>query len=181
MSEDTARAVTEARAEWVKHRQVVERLKQECLDSVAAEIPAGVETYAKKIAQEQPAVTKKLGREGVAALRADISSAAERLASEVKEARSSVLWPRDDAQRDGVATALFKFLNGPRVDRIDSVLQSRGYVVSEHSGLNPHMAFRLRRYGELNREFAVLASKAYALEAAMADDDRDTVDDLWGS
>jgi hypothetical protein len=99
MSEETTRRIAEAKAQEAKQQQIVEALTQDCLDEVAAGIPAGAEKYAKSILHAQPEVTKGLGREGVSALRNEISAAATTLAAEIKDAATRISWPDSGSRR----------------------------------------------------------------------------------
>lgn len=121
MSEETAKRIAEAKAQEAEQQKIVDALTQDCLNEVAAGIPVGAEKYAKSISHAQPEITKGLGRDGVSALREEISAAAVELATEIKEAATAIKWPESGSRKDDVATALFKFLYGSRIGRFDAM------------------------------------------------------------
>ena len=179
MSDETAKSLAAAEAEAAKQQEIVDVLKQQCLDEVAAAIPDGAEKYAKSIAQAQPERTKELGRDGVDALRGEIASAAALLAEELKQSAKAVKWPESSSGKNDVMSALFNFLWGTRVDQFDKILRDFGYNIDKHAGLNPHSLYDLRKFKELERQFSLLRQKKYAVKVATAVDDQATVDDLW--
>jgi hypothetical protein len=182
VSEETASALALAKEEESLQRAVVDPLKQNCLNSVAQGVSASVDRYAKKVAQAQPDVTRALGRDGVSALREDLSRAAGELATELRRAVAAVKWPTfayGRSHNNGVASALYDFLSGSRVGRFDRILRAHRYKIEDYHGFSPYDLIEREGFNELEVELEILASKVKAVEAAKDADDQDAVESLW--
>ncbi len=183
MSEETARRLAEAKEQEAEQRTVVDALKQQCLDSIADGLPGRLDDYVKGIAHGQPDVTKQLRRDGIIALRKEVSEAADNLGAELRNSAAQIKWPTYAygwPRHKGVTSSLFEFLYGSRVNKIDQILKSLGYKIEQHSGLHPHSLYEHEAaYGELEAQLATLTSKSNDVAAAKEADDHDTVDSLW--
>ena len=179
MSDETQRRLAEAKAEENKQRQIVDALKQQCLDSVASGFHARVNAYAKKVAHKHPDATRELGRDGIDALRKELSAAAENLAAELRQSVKEVKWPATiGGARNNVTSTLFSFLY-ERVKKVDQVFKTFGYRIDEYTGCSPYDFFDRDTFVELEQQIHLLAVASDDVEIAKRTDDRDAVESLW--
>lgn len=187
MSEETVRVLKEALEFCSEARENAARQKQQCLNDVADGLTSKIEDIAKQTAHAQPEVTKGLGREGVQQFRAELMAAATALADEIRGAVADVPWPTTQARVDPsrIHTALFQYLFGARVDRLATVFKSHGYSTSEsvhnHQNLiSPQSLYDQSRFAPVANALNSLAEAERSVAAAKADDDRSSVEDIWG-
>jgi hypothetical protein len=164
-----------------EQRAVVDDLKQECVESVARGLPDRLDTYAKRIAHQQPDAAKALGRDGVSALRNELAEAADQLATELRSAVDEIPWPSSAGARrsQDVHSALFKFLYGSHVNRVTAIFKAHGFWFDETGGILPQDLYEMDGFGELVEALQVLAIAENATATAKAADDRDAVESLW--
>lgn len=181
MSEETARALDDARQAEAQQREETDRVKQELLDKIADELPPRITAYGKKIAHEQPDVTTKMGADGVKALRGDLDFGTEALADDVRRSADSINWTKDFNKREPVRTALFTYFYGARVNAIDAVLRRHGYdPTARSSGLHPHSLYEGDWFAPVTLALAKLLALQGQIRSAKEADDHDNVENLWG-
>lgn len=182
MSRETARALADAKGAEADQVEVVDTLKRELLDAVAAGLPDRLDEYLKAIAHRQAGVTKALGRDGIAALRKEISDAADDLAVELRQSADKIEWPTfayGSSRNKGVHSSLFHYFYGSRANNVDRILRLSGYTIEQHGGLHPHSLYERGGYDDIERQLAILAAKRNDVARAEEDDDHDTVDSIW--
>lgn len=187
MSDETARALARAEEALAQAIETADREKGEFLAGVASEIPARVERVAKKAAEEQPEVTKTLGREGVAKLRADLAAAAEKIAADLLRAAASIDWPVPRASFSSgtseVAEALTEHLE---VGPLATIFQKAGYGISGYHRRAQIDSGHLvdsgtPRYKQIVEVLRKLDGARRNVTEAKKADDAAIVADLWGS
>ena len=178
MSEETARAVAAAEADESQQRALVDRLKQETLDSVAEYMPDHIDAYAKELAQKQPAATKALGPAGVSTLRKELAEAAQNLGAELKQSAAKIAWA---ANYEGVSYALAQFLGGSNLAPFNHTLRKHGYTIDTHESVSAYDLFTSPQdqFFELEEQVRKLSQKTGAVQAAKKADDQDTVESIW--
>lgn len=182
MSEETTRRLEEAKADEAQQQQIVAREKQQYLDALAEQLAGKVEAYGKKLAFEQPEVTKSLGRDGVEAFRRELVEAANGLGSLLRESADKIAWPTfeyDRAKKRGLRSALYDFLAGGRTKPINDVVRSYGYHLDAYHGVSPYELVDDVDSRSVENNLELLTQKRKAVEAAKDADDQDTVADLW--
>ena len=186
MSDETAQALAKAEEALAEVAKIADREKEEFLARVASEIPSRVDRVLKKAAQEQPEVTKALGREGLAKLRANLAAEAEKIADDLLRAGPSIDWPvprgLGSSNTSNVASALTEHLRaGPLAD----IYHTAGYGSSGnyrrteiHSG---HLVdSSTPRYKQLVEVLRKLEDARRAVAEAKKADDAAIFADIWG-
>jgi hypothetical protein len=180
MSDETARAIQDAEAAEAEVRATVDQLKRECLASVADALPGKLDDYAKKLAHDQPDVAKGLGRDGVRALRDELSAAAQSLAAELRDSADVVEWPEKSyVSKDDIHHALFKFMYGPRVDALTAIFKSHGFYYHPTAGVLPQNLYDRDNFLTIANALTLLAKANAATAQAQANHDHDQVESLW--
>jgi hypothetical protein len=151
MSDQTGGGLARAEAALAAERTRSEHLERELLHRIAAGVPSVVDSIAKSAAESQPEVTRRLGSDGIRAMRAELAQKADRLAAEIRTGR--ITWPLEQPVRYGEArtrhldAALFSFLHGRRMDDVVEVLRSHGFATRSDGErgpqdlLNPHALY----------------------------------------
>ena len=163
--------------------------KQSCLDEIAVNLAARVDSIAHGAALAQPDVTKSLGKEGVQGLRADLATVAESLATDLRGASEKISWPEERgilSRSRSVHSALFEYMHGAKVDRIAAVLKRAGYDVHDDNAqrsqglVYPQSLYDEQRFGALTEALTRLVAAKETVARARKADDQATVDDIWG-
>jgi hypothetical protein len=191
MSNETARRVTQAEKAVSKLRTEADKCIQDCLNSIASELPGRLDDIARRTAQNEPNVAKSLGKDGLRILRQELAESAQRLGSEIANAANKVKWPQalseySNLSTRNIQTALFEFLYGPRVDRIATVFKRRGFSTGETSGhpqslIYPQYLYQEKMLAPVVEALNSLGKAERAFASAKAADDEDTVASLWES
>lgn len=187
MTVDSKDSVLRAEAELAGVQIRVERAKIECLERVAAGLPQRVDNLAKKYAHSFPDITRGLGSDGVARLRADLVVEVDELAKEFTAAVDEIDWPVRQGSYSNVSTsnvhsALFKRFY-QKLDGVIGVLNKYGYLVDKQKDLRsavlPQDLYDQSDFGEL----ASTLDELWEVEAKVAEArlayDRESVDSLW--
>lgn len=178
MSEETTLALAAAEAEEVQQRAVVDRLKQEILDSVADGMPDHIDAYARELARKQPAATKALGSKGVSALRKELAEAAQKLGEVLKNSADKIGWA---THYEGVSHGLGEFLGGSHLAPFNHALREHGYVIDSSESVGAYDLFTpgVAQFHELQEEIRKHSVKTIAVSAAKKADDQDTAESIW--
>ena len=194
MSDDTRAALRRAEDELVAAQNYARTLEVQLLQTMADALPAQVEELARRTAHSQPDVTKSLGKEGVAKLRAELASKAEELAATVRGGVDAVEWPQPQSTFSPVSghqvqTALFRPLFGRHLDGLALIFKGAGFHVHDNNArreqglVGPQSLFSA---SHLEGQFAAVAEALNgiavarrAVADARAADDKDAVDELW--
>lgn len=189
MSNETARKVAEAEALESEQRTKADERIRECLSGIASELPGRIDNIAKHTAQNQPDVTKSLGSDGLKVLRRELADSANQLTSELEDAADKIKWPQASSEYSLVSTrdirsALFGFLNGPRVGRLAAVFNRHGFSVGDTSGRSqtlilPQSLYEEKTFAPVAEALNSLGKAERDLASAKAADDKDTVASLW--
>lgn len=186
MTQETAAKVKLTASNLEEARAKARRGKEELLARVAAEMPGKVDDLAKRYAHEQPNVTESLGREGVAALRAELAVEAESLGAQFVDAIDSIKWPAGHEVRgsSSIHSALFERFYR-RTSGLAEILERHGYKVrqSTYTSISevilPQSLYDMNSLGNLAPLLKDLSSAVKEHEAAVAADKRANVNDLW--
>jgi hypothetical protein len=149
-----------------------------------------VEEIAKRAAHSQPEVVKQLGSNGIKDLRRRLADTAAEIASEVEAAAGraeglSVQSELSRAEPGNVDLALFRFLDGRRVDSLAAVLKRHGFSIQDDNAQGSQgmiLAQHLYHEGDfvpVAEALSALARAEKAVAVARAANDRDIVDSLW--
>jgi hypothetical protein len=191
MSDQTHGPLARAEAGAEAERARSERLAQELLDRIAAGVPAAVDAIARRAAEAQPDVTRKLGSEGIRAMRGELAERSAGLAGEIRAASAEIEWPLEEAVRYGevrtrhLDAALFRYLHGPRMNAIAEVLQDHGYGTAGDGAtpaqelINPHDLYVEQWLSPLAEARTSLSVAENSVRAAQQTDDQATVRSIW--
>jgi hypothetical protein len=191
VSEETTQKLREATAAAAARRAGADALKQHCLAEVASGMAARVDEIAKRTAHAQPDVAKQLGSAGIETLRKELAEQAELIAAELATAGEQLQWPTRQSEYSSIGprdihSALFKFLYGRRMNSIAAIFKRHGFAVHDDNAqqsqglIYPQSFYNESDFVELAEALNALADAEKAVTDAKADDDRDTVDALWG-
>lgn len=186
MSEETKVAAATAQQNAANAQNKVDTLAHRLLVHIAENVPARVEAIAKQAAQAEPDVTRGLGREGLAAMRAHLDEASTQIGELFLRAEPAMRWPTAEDEWDTVTARdvhrmLFdRFrhqLGGPV-----KVLSGYGYVKARTRAIAPQ-----ELYDQDGDDFTSLAAALtdlgrarVAVRKAIDEDNRSDVNDLWG-
>jgi hypothetical protein len=189
MGDQTTDALARAEAALAAAQTKTEHLERELLHRIAAEVPSAVDSIAKGVAESQPEVTRRLGSDGIRAMRAELAEKANQLATEIRTAQ--INWPLEQPVRYGEArtrhldAALFSYLHGRRMDALVDVLRSHGFAIrgeGEHGAqdlINPHDLYHERWLSALAEARTALAATQSSLRAMMQRDADAAVRSIW--
>lgn len=167
---DTAKSAVEEQREKTRKR------KDECLASIAHDLPDRLDAVAKRAAQREPDIAKKLGREGIQQMRSALRSAATDLGMQLIAARDDIEWSTRNGET--VHSSLFPYLYGPHVDQLTEIIAQRGFD-TEHHGVLPQDLYERRDHTDLTVSLSSLHSAERALQAVLEAEDQADVEDLW--
>lgn len=183
MTDETQAALKRATEALASARGKADAEKAACLAQIAADLPARAADSAKRIATEQPEVTKALGKEGVAAMRAEFQTAAEALGQQFVAAADEIKWPLGDryskVDNRHVHSALFECFYR-HTGALTKVLSAHGYTIGKSEEILPQYLYSEAKFAPLAAALTELGVATAKLEKAKKDDDNASVDDLWG-
>lgn len=183
MTDDTKVALQRATEAMTTARDEADQEKHVCLAQIASELPARATEVAKRIALEQPEVTKALGKEGITELRAELQAAAEELGRQFVAAADEIDWPLGTSyskvDNRKVHSALFNRFYG-RTGALTKVLTERGYKVEQSDPFLPQYLYTESSFTPLSSKLTTLGVAVETFHKAKKADDNATVDDLWG-
>ncbi|MFK4761550.1 hypothetical protein ACI3KS_11495 [Microbacterium sp. ZW T5_45] len=183
MTNDTKIALQQATEAITAARDNADQEKRVCLAQIASELPARAAEVAKRIALEQPEVTKALGKEGIAELRADLQTAAEDLGRQFVAATDEIDWPLGTSyskvDNRHVHSALFNRFYG-RTGALTKVLTTHGYNTGQSEPFLPQYLYTESSFTPLAAALTALGVATESFQMAKRADDDATVDNLWG-
>jgi hypothetical protein len=191
MTEQTQRALRQALKKEAQAKARAEELQQDCLSGIASHLSARLDDLAKGIAHAQPGVTKALGKDGVARLRADLAEAAAALSGDIEQAGGRIAWPDrpfsslSPIDTRNVHEALFKYLHGKRLRSIVEVFRKHGYDVQDNNAQRapgivvPQNLYNEKAFADLAEALQTLAEARQDTARARSANDHADVDDLW--
>jgi hypothetical protein len=189
MGDQAADALSRVEAALAAAQTKTEQLERELLHRIAAGVPSAVDDIAKGAAESQPEVTRRLGSDGIRAMRAELAEKANQLAAEIPTAQ--INWPLQQAVRYGEAAtrhldaALFSYLHGRRMDALVDVLQSHGFAIGgdgQHGAqdlVNPHDLYHERWLSDLAEARTTLAAAQSSVRATKQRDADAAVRSIW--
>jgi hypothetical protein len=189
MSDPTGDALAGAEAALAAEQTKTEHLERELLDRIADGLPTAVDGIARRAAESQPDITRRLGSDGIRAMRAELAEKAVELAAEVRSAAGQISWPLEHSVRYGevptrhVDAALFSYLHGRRTDTLAEVLRTSGFSTSGNGGaqdlVNPHALYSEEWLAPVAAARGTLAAAESRVRAAQQLDDDATVRSIW--
>jgi hypothetical protein len=191
VSEETTQKLREATAAAAARRAEAGVLKEQCIAEVAGGMAARVDEIAKRTAHAQPDVAKQLGSAGIQTLRKELAEQAELIAAELATAAGQLQWPIRQSQYSSIRprdvhSTLFQYLYGRRMNSLAAIFKRHGFEVHDDNAhrtqglIYPQSIYNESDFVELAEALNALADAEKAVAEAKADDDRDTVDALWG-
>lgn len=188
MSDETSSGVAEAAAVEARAQGEVDEQVASVLERIADGLPTAVDELAKRIAHEQVDNTKRLGPEGLRQLKNSLSERSTALAADLRAAAGQIEWPvHSHVRTHDVHSALFSYLYGRRVGSLAAVLKEHGFDVRDdnaqrsQSAVLPQSLYDQKSFGALADALSALSRARNTLASARQADDRDIVEDLWGS
>lgn len=183
MTDETKTALRQATEAVTAARAVSDREKEACLAQIATDLPTRAAEAAKRVAVEQPEVTKSLGAEGVAEMRSALQAAAEELGRQFVAAIDEIEWPLgakySKVENRHVHSALFnRFYK--KTGALSTVLSASGYKLGESDPFLPQTLYAESKFGPLATALNAFGAATAKLEKAKKDDNDAAVDDLWG-
>lgn len=195
MSEETAKKLEECKAIEAQRRHDVTVAKQALIPQLEHQIRERLTTFAKKVSLAQAGVARKLGGDGIRALRGDLSTAVSDLVSRLSTAVEAEAWPSLKTTNGSVYTRyqagairdeIQQFL-ALEVSNLASILQSHGFQVGAPGAGIPYGQHLFATdlfdtaddYAELVQALLALADAEAATASAAAADDQDFVSSLW--
>ena len=187
MTDETAKALREAESAESAAATRAEELKRACLQDIANMLPSRAEAIARRVAEQQPEVTKRLGKEGVAQLRADVRAASEVLGAEFVAAIDEIEWPpvtlaSANVEARHIHSALFaRFFR--ETGALTSAMMSHGYSFpgkGVREAILPQELYDERKFTPVAGALTDLNRARAAVAKARKVDDDATVGDLWG-
>jgi hypothetical protein len=191
MSDPTGDALAGAHAALATEQEETERLEQELLDRIAQGVPTAVDGIARRASESQPEITRRLGSDGISAMRKELADNAVALATEIRSARSEISWPVENSVRYGeVATrhvdaALFGWLHGRRMDTLAEVLRTSGFATRGKDGegaqdlVNPRDLYSEGWLAPVAEALSISAAAESRVQVAQQRDDDATVRSIW--
>jgi hypothetical protein len=183
MTNDTKAALQQATEALSAARADADREISACLTQIAKDLPARAAEAAKRVAIQQPEVTKGLGKEGVAELRSELEAAAENLGREFVAAADKIDWPRGTSyskvENRMIHSALFERFYR-RTGALTRVLGERGYDVQGSDPFLPQYLYTESKFTPLSAALTALGTASANFEKAKKADDDAAVHDLWG-
>lgn len=195
MSEQTQQALEHANEAVVRAEAHLTQSKREALNVIADKIPSVVDQRAKEIAQKHPDVTRDLGKEGVQDFRKDLEERAERLAINVRNGEDNIEWPDEKLLSQSrfwavgsseIRNAVCNYMNGISLIQLEEVFARYGYKPqipsyrAEIPLLTPQSLCAVEDLKTVAEALEQLGAAQSAQAQAKAEDDRSSVDDLWG-
>lgn len=183
MTDETKDALNQAAEALKEARARADLEKRACLAQIQAELPARAAETAKRIATDQPEVTKALGKEGVANMRDALQSASEELGRQFVAAVDEIDWPLGSGNTKvgnyKVHSALFdRFHN--KTGALSKVLKDNGYTLGVSDAFLPQSLYVESKFTSVAAALTALGIASANFKKAKKNDDDAVVDDLWG-
>jgi hypothetical protein len=183
MTDETKNALMEAAEALKLARANADREKEACVAQIEADLPARAEKAAKRVATEQPEVTKSLGQDGVAYLRANLQAAAEELGRQFAASVDEIDWPLgmsySKVENRHVHSALFNRMY-KKTGALKKVLSDSGYRLGESEPFLPQYLYTESNFSAVAGALNALRIASENFEKAKKNDDNAAVNDLWG-
>jgi hypothetical protein len=180
MTEETKLALQQATEALVAARAKATEEKKACLAQIAADLPARAEDVAKAMGIRQSGVSTALGKERVTAMRAELRTAAERLAQQFVAEIDDISWPLGTSRpvRPGdIDTALYNHFYS-KAAVLNGVVRDRGYLI-DGPAFNPHALYDDSKFGPLASALTVLGRAQDEAHRAKDDDETSDARDIW--
>jgi len=183
MTNETRAALQQATDTLDAARAAAAREIKTCMAQIQADLPARAADAAKRIATEQPEVTKALGKDGVAELRSELQAAAEILGQQFVDATDEIKWPLGTSytkvENHKVHSALFDRFYG-RTKALSNVLTTKGYTLRDSDPFLPQSLYDQSKFTALSAALTELGKATDNYEIAKKADNDSTVAGLWG-
>ncbi|WP_347756801.1 hypothetical protein [Agrococcus sp. ProA11] len=182
MTNETKAALQQATEAMSAARAKADSAIQACLAQIATDLPARAADAAKRVAVDQPEVTKALGKEGVTEMRSALGSAAEELGREFVAATDDIDWATiaySKVDNRHVHNALFKRFYR-RTGALSQVLSASGYDLEDRDPFIPQALYDEAKFTQLSEALTALNVASANVERARKEDNDAAVDDLWG-
>ncbi|MCJ1673733.1 hypothetical protein MT355_10760 [Rathayibacter sp. VKM Ac-2929] len=183
MTDETRAALSQASAALAAARENAERAKESCLEQIAADLPSRAAESARRVATAQPEVTKKLGKDGVATMRAALKTASEELGLQLIAAKDEIDWPLGTRYKKienwHIRGALFNTFHR-RTGALSAVLSDSGYKLDVSDPFLPQYLYTESTLSKVAGALSALGAAIERLDAAKRADDNSTVDEIWG-
>lgn len=183
MTDETKTALQNATDALTAARTAADREIKACLAQIETDLPARAAEAAKRVAIDQPEVTKALGKDGVAELRTELHAAAEVLGRQFVDAADEIKWPLGTSytkvDNRKVHSALFdRFYR--RTGALRDVLTAKGYKLGDSQPFIPQSLYIESKFTALSAALTELGKATENFEKAKKDDSDAAVEDLWG-
>lgn len=183
MTDETRAALQQATEALASARETAERAKRACLAQIAADMPSRAAESARRVATEQPEVTKALGKDGVAKMRAALHAVADELGQQFVAAEEEIHWPvgttYSRVENRHIHGALFKRFYR-HTGSLSRVLTEHGYDLSGSDPFLPQTLYAESKFSAVSSALTSLGLASGKFDSAKKADDNATVDDLWG-
>ena len=184
MSEETKNALKQATEKLAAARADADSAKRACLAQIQADLPERAAEAAKRVAIQYPDVTKELGKDGVAEMRAALQVAAEDIGRQFVAAINEIDWPLGSTyskvENRNVHSALFKRF-WKKTGALKQVLVESGYKLGDADPFLPQALYVESKFTAVAAALTVLGRATTNFQNAKEADDDSIVDDLWGS
>lgn len=183
MTDESKAALQQAIETMSAARSDADRETRACLEQIANDLPTRASEIAKRIAIDQPEVTKSLGKEGVAEMRSDLQGAAEELGRQFIAAGDEIEWPLGTSytkvENRHIHSALFhRFYR--RTTELSDVLNAKGYRLGDSDPFIPQALYTESKFTPLAAALTALGVATESSRKAKKADDDAAVEDLWG-
>lgn len=196
MSNQTSKALDEAKKAASEAKQKLQQRVQETLNTLADKIPDEIGRVGKQIAKEYPDVTKQLGRDGVQNLKSALADQGALLANHIRNGAGEISWPYATVSRLGSAFAdqgfrsidpsmediksEVRYYIGKHTDALSNIFIDHGYPdPSPISYVLPQQLFSAADLQPVLEALEELGRAMADEENAQLADDHATVEDLW--
>jgi hypothetical protein len=183
MTDETKAALQRATDALTTARKTAEREKQACLAEIATDLPDRAAETAKRVATEQPEVTRALGKDGVAKMRAALDAVSNELGQQFVAAVDEIDWPigatYSKVENRQIHGALFKRFYR-RTGSLNQVLTTHGYDLSESDPFLPQALYAESKFTAVAAALSALGLAGEEFDAAKKADDNAAVDEIWG-
>ena len=194
MSQDTEQALARARAIEQSAADDAQDRIEALLNALAGGLADQAVAIARRVSQAQPNVATTIGREGITALRDELTAAAQSLAADVETHPEMFTWPSAQSEfsavtANDVRSAIFKAWYGRRVDALGNVIEKYGFDVHRDNRerrqgvVLPQYLYTQEveeaHFGAVAEALTALGAAQRAVSRAQAALDREAVDSLW--
>jgi F0F1-type ATP synthase membrane subunit b/b' len=183
MTTESKAALEQAADALAAARAAADHEIKTCMAQIQADLPARAANAAKRVATQQPEVTKALGKDGIAELRAELQAVAESLGQQFVDATDEIKWPLGTSytkvENHKVHSALFDRFYG-HTGALSSVLAAKGYTLGDSDPFLPQSLYDQSKFTALSAALTDLGKATDNYEIAKKADNDSTVADLWG-